>query len=198
MQDVPTEKVKLSVGDAINRVLEAMQPLDDRSRETVLLAVCHHLGIKFPVGEQQTAHLGGVGRSPQPTSVVEPEARSRIDIRTFAQEKAPASAIEQAVLVAYYLSELAPEGERKDFIEKQDLMKYFKQAHFYLPKRPEQTLIDARHAGYLDPVGEGRYRLNAVGHNLIAHNLPRQTTEQKRGSRRPQGKRKKRSRRASK
>lgn len=198
MQDVPTEKVRASVGDAINRVLETIEPLDNRSRQTVLLAVCHQLSIDFPGGGRQVPQPSGVGGAPQPISIVQPEARSKIDIRTFAREKRPASSIEQAALVAYYLAEVAPEAERKDAIGKEDLVRYFKQAGFRLPKRPEQTLVNARHAGYLDPVREGRYRLNPVGHNLIAYNLPRKVTGQEQGRRRAQGRRRKPSRRAAK
>jgi len=180
MQDTTMEKIKRPVGDAINLVLDALEPLDDRSRQTVLLAVCHQLGIEFPGSGRPTFQPGGAGGALQPASVVPAEGRSVADIRSFAEGKRPSSAIERAVLVAYYLSELAPEAERKDVIEKEDVVKYFKQAGFPLPKRPEQTLVDAKRAGYLDSAGEGKYRLNAVGHNLIALNLPRPGAEQKR------------------
>jgi hypothetical protein len=129
--------------------------------------------------------------------MVQPEARSVTDVRSFAQQKAPTSAVERTVLVAYYLSELAPVAERRNYIEKEDLLKYFKQAGFPLPKRPEQTLVDAKRAGYLDSAGEGKYRLNAVGHNLIALNLPRPGAEQKRIKRSRPRKRAKHSPRAS-
>jgi len=190
------EKNKLLLGDAINRVLAALEPLDDWSRRTVLLAVCHQLGIDLSGSGQQTFQPGRTGGSPQATSMVQPECRSVTDIRSLAQQKAPTSAVERAVLVAYYLSEVAPETERKNYIGKEELIKYFKQAGFPLPKRPEQTLVNAKHGGYLDRVGEGKYRLNPVGHNLIAHILPRPGAEQKRIQRSRPRKRAKHSRRA--
>ena len=59
-------------------------------------------------------------------------------------------------------------------INKKDLEKYFKQAGFPLPKAVGQTLVDAKSAGYMDASStRGRYKLNPVGHNLIAHSLPR-------------------------
>ena len=34
------------------------------------------------------------------------------------------------------------------------------------------TLVNTKNAGYLESRGDGRYSLNAVGHNLIVHKLP--------------------------
>ncbi len=77
-----------------------------------------------------------------------------------------------ACLVAFYLKELAPDGERKDTISSADLDKYFKQAQFKLPERIAQVLPDAKASGYFDSAARGEYKLNAVGYNLIAHSLP--------------------------
>jgi hypothetical protein len=35
------------------------------------------------------------------------------------------------------------------------------------------TLVNAKDAGYLEALGDGNYRLNPVGYNLIAHVLGR-------------------------
>jgi hypothetical protein len=78
-----------------------------------------------------------------------------------------------AALVAYYLSELAPDVENKHEISAADLEKYFKQAAFKLPRSIKQTLPNAAAAGYFDSAGGGRYRLNPVGYNLVVHGLPR-------------------------
>ena len=78
-----------------------------------------------------------------------------------------------ACVVAYYLQELAADGERKETISTQDLEKYFKQAGFKLPKVLEQVLSDAKASGYFESAGRGEYRLNAVGYNLVAHSLPK-------------------------
>jgi hypothetical protein len=78
-----------------------------------------------------------------------------------------------AALVAYYLSELAGDDERKDAINAADLEKYFKQAGFKLPKAIPQTLLNAAAAGYFDALGNGQYKLNPVGYNLAVHGLPR-------------------------
>jgi hypothetical protein len=96
-----------------------------------------------------------------------------MDIRTFKQQKAPASANEMACLVAYYLQHMAPTAERKAAISAADVDKYFNQAGYPLPRRSDQLLVNARSAGYFDSAGRGMYRLNAVGSNLVTHTLPR-------------------------
>jgi hypothetical protein len=77
-------------------------------------------------------------------------------------------------VLAYYLANLAPPHERRDYIVPDDIKKYFPQANFELPTgSPNVTLVNAKNAGYLDGIGAGKYRLNPVGHNLVTHKLPR-------------------------
>jgi hypothetical protein len=95
-----------------------------------------------------------------------------MDIRTLKEQKKPASARQMACIVAFYLQELAPAPEKKESVNASDLDKYFKQAGFKLPGKMSQVLIDLKAAGYLDIVARGEYKLNAVGYNLVAHNLP--------------------------
>jgi hypothetical protein len=105
-------------------------------------------------------------------TVAQPGHR-QVDIRSFGQEKSPRSANERVAVVGYYLSELAPADERKVEISAGDLTKYFKQAGFPLPGAARMTLVNAKNAGYLDAGAErGAYKLNPVGHNLVAHSLP--------------------------
>ncbi|MBZ0148377.1 MAG: hypothetical protein K8F62_12680, partial [Pseudorhodoplanes sp.] len=85
----------------------------------------------------------------------------------------PKYAVEMAALVAYYLQNLAAKSERKEHISTRDIETYFKIAEFALPTKPQFTLPNAKAAGYFDAVGDGAYKLNAVGHNLVAHSLPR-------------------------
>jgi len=102
-------------------------------------------------------------------------ATPQMDIRTFKEQKVPTSASQMACVVAYYLQELAPDKERKDTVNIKDLEKYFKQAKFRLPKTIKQLLPDSRASGYFESAaGKGEYSLNAVGYNLVAHNLPKE------------------------
>lgn len=168
---MPQEKQTL--GQAIDQILAALESLDDGARKTALMAVCAHLSIELPgkVPEprvtEPTAPVSASAQNP----ATQPSA-PRIDIRSLKETKKPASVQQMACLVAYYLKELAPDDERKDSIGSSELEKYFKQAGFKLPKRLAQVLPDAKSAGYFDSANRGEYKLNAVGHNLVVHNLP--------------------------
>ena len=109
-----------------------------------------------PASKQQTAQGAGV-----------------IDIRSLCDQKRPGSDVEMAVIVAYYLSELVPEDARRETIRTADITTYFKQAGHPLPSEPRFALKNAKVAGYLESAGHGQYKLNPVGHNLVAHTLPR-------------------------
>jgi hypothetical protein len=114
----------------------------------------------------------------------------QISIKDLRDEKQPDSSNQMAAIVAYYLSELAPENERRPTITSQDIERYFKQARFNLPKKINMALVNAAAAGYFDAVGNGAYKLNPVGYNLVAHGLPRDaaTSGQRRKRSVPRGK----------
>jgi hypothetical protein len=171
-----TEK-KLTLGQAIDQIIDALNPLSPEARLTAVEAACSHLDVKTgsvhtssltadpSMSTQTPAHLATrsvAGASPPAT-----------DIRTLRNQKQPKSARQMACVVAYYLRELAPETDRSEIVTVKDLEKYFKQAHFKLPKTIGQVLPDAKSAGYFETApGKGAYALNAVGYNLVAHNLP--------------------------
>ena len=157
---------------AITQVIEALERLDELARSRVLDYVFRRLGLRLPSSAPGlSAHLVASGGTP----VLPPVGPSteQVDIRTLKETKKPKSAQEMAAIVAYYLGELAPAADRKSEIDAGDIKKYFKQADFPLPEAPSMTLIHARNAGYLDAAADrGRYKLNPVGYNLVAHNLP--------------------------
>ena len=161
---------------AIEQLLSALEPLDGDARGRVIGYVFQRLGMATSVPADGGAVLqptpSGVGQQPPSMGEV-PAARPHItDIRTFAGQKAPSSQLERTALVAFYLAELAPPAERKLEITGADLTKYQKQAGLGAPTNTRGALFAARHAGYFDPAGHGKYKLNAVGYNLVAHSLP--------------------------
>lgn len=162
---------KLTLGQAIDAVIQVLEPLDSAVRDVVLSAACTHLGILFgtPAAPQMTPPAVG-NLSQQPAVAQRPAAQ--VDIRSLKDQKQPRSAKQMACVVAFYLQELAPEADRKATIGAPDLEKYFKQAGFKLPTKISQLLVDAKQSGYFDSAGRGEYRLNAVGYNLVAHGLP--------------------------
>ncbi|MFC3716575.1 hypothetical protein ACFONC_10450 [Luteimonas soli] len=173
-----------TLGQAIDQLLNALGPLDDGARRTALAAVCMQLDISLAdtrtsaaARRPDLANPDQSDRQPVVTSSIKttPAAQppvKQIDIRTFKEQKKPTSARQMACVVAFYVQELAHADERKETINTQDLEKYFKQAGFRLPGKINQILADAKAAGYFDVVSRGEYKLNAVGYNLVAHNLP--------------------------
>lgn len=172
--------------EAIRAVLTALAPLSERARASVLDYVVRRLGIG-PMPSSPLAPTPAVegDRSPMRTETAIPAA-GPVHIRQFKEEKAPRSANEMAAVVAYYLANIAQPSDRKETINQKDVETYFKIAGFPLPRHVRQTLPNARNAGYFDFVGDGEYRLNAVGHNLVAHSLPRSPGQERRS--RPSGK----------
>lgn len=171
---------KITLGQAIDQIVAALESLGEGARQTAINAACEHLGINVPVAaptaNTQTELLAiGAAQAQEPSGGAQTN-RKMVDIRSLKEEKAPSSAAQMACVVAYYLQELAPENERKSTVTAKDLEKYFKQAQFKLPKTIQQLLPDARSAGYFDSAaGKGEYSLNAVGYNLVAHNLPKKS-----------------------
>jgi hypothetical protein len=158
-----------TLGQAIDELVLTLSSLDDMTRITAIKAVCEHLKIRPPeiVETKPPAPVTGTLLSGiTPTSSI-------ADVKALRKEKNPTSANEMAAVVAYYLSELVPQSERKSEVDQDDMIKYFKQAAYPLPKQPRVLLQNAKNAGYFDLIGEGKYRLNPVGYNLVAHNLPK-------------------------
>ncbi|MDY6951067.1 MAG: hypothetical protein SWE60_06120 [Thermodesulfobacteriota bacterium] len=172
---------QLTLGQAIDQVIAALEPLDPNARQTVLTAVTTHLGLATsvvappaggatsPSGNQRTTST----KSPPVERQTPKSPKIYIDIRAFKEQKQPESANQMACIVGFYLQELAPTGERQDTIETGDLEKYFKQAGYPLPSNVGQVLRNCKRAGYLESVSRGAFKLNAVGYNLVAHRLPK-------------------------
>jgi hypothetical protein len=169
---------------AIQTVLNTLTALEEDSRQRVIEYVFRRLSLTLPSsqsGSAAGAPAGGPGEETHKRGETTPTDQSAPvrDIRSLKTAKQPRSAIEMAVLVAYYLAELAPMADRKTEIGTDDITKYFKQADFPLPGRTRKTLFDAKAAGYLDSSAQGSYKLNPVGHNLVAHSLPASGTKSK-------------------
>ncbi len=169
---------------AIQQVIAALSDLDSEARSRVINYVFQRLGISSPTALVEAGASGATLPSGMEAgAAVAPPARRQVDIRSFGQEKSPRSANERVAVVGYYLSELAPADERKAEISAADITKYFKQAGFPLPGHARMTLVNAKNAGYLDAGAErGTYKLNPVGHNLVAHSLPAATATTRRAS----------------
>ena len=171
-----TETAK-SLGQAIDEVINALQALEVSSRLTVIKAACEHLGIPYggKVAMSGSSSQGEDTRTLVSSDTVDLSSQQHLplDIRSLKEQKSPSNSTEMACIVAYYLQHIVPDAERKSEVSRDEMEKYFLQAGFPIPKRPEQILVDAKAAGYFESIGRGKYKLNAVGHNLVAHALPR-------------------------
>jgi hypothetical protein len=162
-----------SLGTAIDEIVKALEGLPEPARLTAIRAACDHLAIPHPAAGGPSI-VDETAGTPGGITAAIPRVRSdATDVRSLKEQKKPASAVEMAALLAYYLQHLAPPSERKAQISAADVDKFFVQADFPLPKRSDQLLVNAKAAGYFDSATRGAYRLNPVGHNLIAHSLPR-------------------------
>ena len=176
-----TDKIDNEI-DAIRTLLTALEPLDPHVRVSVLTYVMRRLEIP-----QLTTPEAEVGLPPPPPPGGEidrpQDASGNVHISQLVAAKQPRNAIQMATLVAYYLSHKAPDGERKQTITTKDIDTYFKIADFKLPTSPQYTLPNTKGAGYLDAVGNGEYKLNPVGYNLVVHSMPKSGAKTSSGKR---------------
>ncbi|HKW29335.1 MAG TPA: hypothetical protein VJT54_08375 [Verrucomicrobiae bacterium] len=174
---------------AMQQVIKALESLENDARTRVLTYVFQRLGLSLAASKPNPLPL----ETQPPVPVASPAApvpgeTTVADIRSLKEAKQPKSDNQMAALVAYYLKEVAPVNDRKDAISQEDIEKYFKQAGFPLPNRPAMTLVNCKHAGYFDSAGVGLYRLNPVGHNLVAHGMPSSTADGNRRVKKPKSK----------
>jgi hypothetical protein len=166
---------KLTLGNAIDLVVSALLPFEEKDRASIVNMVCAHLDIKsLSVGSNQPSPVGFARPTQITHSTTEidiPIVTHGIDIRQLKEQKKPTTAAQMACLVAYYLQELAPTEERKATVTVLDMETYFKQAKYRLPK-VDQLLIDSKRAGYFESPSRGEYRLTRVGYNLVTHSMP--------------------------
>lgn len=159
---------------AISTLMDALTPLDKEAREHALDFVMKRLGISLSAAPAPIQHPG-LPTQPTPITPTTPPIPDQPgqDIRSFAALKSPKTMNEKVAVMAYYLAQLAPPAERRDYITPEDIKPYFIQADFELPTATgSMTLTNAKNAGYLNALERGQYRLNSVGHNLVAHKLP--------------------------
>jgi hypothetical protein len=104
-------------------------------------------------------------------TAVTPPHRAK-DIKTFVNEKNPKSDVQFAAVAAYFYRFESSPGERKEVIVPQDLDQAGRQARGYSFKNARATLNNAVMLGYFDRAGDGQFKLNAVGENLVAMTLP--------------------------
>lgn len=157
--------------EAIRSISVALQPLDEAAKQRVIEYVIKRFSLGIGVSLSSSS-LPTITKFAQ-DYLAESSFSEITHIRQLKDLKKPKTAIEMAALVAYFLSDLSPQAERKETVTTKDIETYFKIAGYRLPTALQQLLGNAKNAGYFDLVGTGEYKLNAVGYNLVVHNLPR-------------------------
>jgi len=161
--------------EAIKAVLQVLEPLPSDVRASVLGYVLQRLQIVLAPSAQSSDASTAITNAAAGTAETSGEKQAiPVHIKILKEQKKPRSANEMAALVAYYLANVISKTERKEKISAKDIETYFKIAEFPLTKT-QFTLPNAKAAGYLDATGNGEYKLNAVGHNLVVHSMPRST-----------------------
>lgn len=157
--------------EAIKTILKTLQDLDDDNRKNVIEYVLKRIGFILPVNGGKDSDDGNNKKSQNG----EGDTEEIQHIKQFRELKQPKSALEMAVIIAYYLQYVAEAEKRKDRIGVTDLQTWFRIADYPLPRGEMRfVLVNTKNAGYIDSVGNGEYKLNAIGYNLVKHNLPRQ------------------------
>lgn len=174
---------------ALKSIIDSLKPLKSEIQTKVLRYVVETFGLNQQFsnsdGKQTTDETIGKSAFESRQPVGPGIAGAEIHIKQVVEQKKPRSANEMAALVAYYLAEVVQSDRRKKTINSADLTTYFKIGGFALPERIDMTLPNAANAGYFEFAGSGEYKLNAIGHNLVAHSMPRGSETKPAKGRRP-------------
>lgn len=173
---------------AMGSIVESLSELSEEEKYRVLEYAIKRFGVKLtgaaseiPFASESPIYHNLLSAESADAKNENPlyQTAGTMDIRKLTEQKSPITAVQMAVLVAYYLSDLAGPEEKADSIGAEDIEKYFKQANYPLPKRIAVLLNDAKKAGYFESVERGRFKLNPVGYNLAAHNMPTGTIKRR-------------------
>lgn len=167
---------------------------DKTEQERIIRWVAESLGLAgSPSILAGTAALAAAAPAVPPTyaqPLGAPFQRSK-DIKTFVNERNPKSDVQFAAVAGYFYRFESSPGERREVILPKDLDEAGRQARGYSFKDARKTLNNAVMLGYFDRAGDGQFKLNAVGENLVAMTLPGTGGEADRGkARRAKRKRK--------
>lgn len=160
---------EFEVAQEIKALLEA---LPAEKREMALRWAREAVGLP---AHAVPAHAGSAvePRKATGSEAVPAAAPRQKTLREFVAEKQPKSDVQFAATVAYFHRFEAGEDARREEITADDLQDGARLAGRARFKLPSATLNNGVGLGYLDRGSErGKYRLNAVGENLVAMALP--------------------------
>jgi len=157
--------------EAVRTIVKALEPFEAKDQERIIRWAREKLGLSTSASplEQASTDVGKTGSTLPGTDA----RKAYASIKDFVKSKDPQTDNQLAATVAYYYRFEAPEAERKQAIAKEDIRNACRLADIDRLHRPEQTLVNAFHAGLLNKGSErGSYAINSVGENLVAMTLP--------------------------
>jgi hypothetical protein len=159
---------------AVRVLSDTLRPFSGEDRERIIRWVREKLGMVPVAGAPSAITMPDVAPTATEvkTAVAPAVIAGGVDIKRFVGDKAPKSDVHFAATVAYYHQFVAPTGQRKDSITKEDIVEACRQVDRKRPKVPAQVMVNAYQDGLFDRGGKGHYKLNSVGENLVAMALP--------------------------
>jgi hypothetical protein len=164
-----TQREISSEFDAAKIIVETLSGLERVQQERAIRFASEALGITMT----QPIILQRREESQLPAHETS-ESKGLIDIKQFAEGKAPKNDVQFAAVAAYYYQFESPPQQRRDTIDAELLSEA---ARLVGRRRPSRfALNNAKNAGYLSSAGHGQFKLSTVGENLVAVTLPGSTT----------------------
>ena len=160
--------------EAVRILVDALTPFDNTERARIIRWASEKLGVSYDVLVSRPSVTQSKPICASEIVLSETEEKKPLrDIKTFVNEKDPKSDQQLAAVVAYYYAFEVPTEQKKYSINSKDLIDACRLAQRKRPTNAIQTLINTAYSGYLDKAEDaGKYKLNAVGENLVAMTLP--------------------------
>jgi hypothetical protein len=174
-----------NVYDAAKAIANVLRRLDKTKQSLAMRFVSEELGLPATLHVAAPPSTSHEPHSILPSSPA-PTAQHSTNFEAFYRQKKPESDLQFAAIVAYFYRFEVPEAQRLDSIDADVLMKEARAIKDRKrPASPQQTLVNAKNAGYLEAVGNGNYKLTAVGENLVAVTLGEGEAVKKPGKHKP-------------
>lgn len=157
--------------EAIRIIVDALKRFDSGQQARILRYAMEKIGLTA-VAEPPASTVPHSTEGARHTDDGRDARSGASNIKSFYEEKKPASDTQFAAVVAYYYRFLAAPDSNKDSITKEDLQGACRLVQRRQPKSAAQTLVNAHQQGFLDRGDRGAYTINTVGENLVAMALP--------------------------
>ncbi len=156
-----------NVFDAAKAIVTSLTGLDKQAQQQAIKFASESLGLGTVTPPTSSTT---VAATPAIIPNQQNSAKQPTDIRQFTDSKSPKSDQQFAAVAAYYYRFVAPENERHETINVEELKNAAREAGRRVPSK--FVLNNAKNSGFVNSVGNGNYKLTTVGENLVAMTLP--------------------------